>query len=206
MSGEPTHRSLVWRRVRPRICTVAAQSRLSCATIGLALVAFGLRRTGGATHARHLPRSAGARPPGACHGGACPACCARRARHGAGATLARHLRLAGAGADHGRPRPGPARRPKPATTSSARSSSQTSWAATALEKVNDHEMWGDRVIIPVSIMWVAYVAFFIAHRAGTPRWPLRCLGWLAAAAAVIAIGFVIVTGEAGSTAVWNPTG
>ncbi len=74
-----------------------------------------------------------------------------------------------------------------------------------LEKVNDHEMWGDRVIIPVSIMWVAFVAFFIANRRGRGR-AATVLGLVAAAAAVISIGFVVVTGEAGSTAVWNPVG
>ncbi len=74
-----------------------------------------------------------------------------------------------------------------------------------LDKVNDHEMWGDRVIIPTAIMWVAFVAMMIASRRGQSR-VTTVLGLVAAAAAVITIGFVVVTGEAGSTAVWNPTG
>ena len=118
-------------------------------------------------------RSAGAYPPGPC-AVVLPACSARRARHGARATLARHLQLARTRADHGRPRPAPLTTKPLQLQALARRSDTLDGTPSKGQRPRDV---GDQVILPVSIIW-SPTSRSSSPPAGTPG-PLRCFGSLA---------------------------
>ncbi|MGH8775361.1 MAG: DUF2231 domain-containing protein [Jiangellaceae bacterium] len=74
------------------------------------------------------------------------------------------------------------------------------------EKINEHQEWGERVIWPVAAMFVLNLVLMLAHRAGRSAAQTMALAGLAAAAALTALAFVLLTGHLGSQAVWDPTG
>jgi hypothetical protein len=75
-----------------------------------------------------------------------------------------------------------------------------------LEKVNEHQQMGERVIWAVGAMFVFNLLLMLAHRAGRPAGQRTALAALAAVAALVSLVLVVITGHLGSTAVWNPAG
>ncbi|MGH8825913.1 MAG: DUF2231 domain-containing protein [Jiangellaceae bacterium] len=75
-----------------------------------------------------------------------------------------------------------------------------------LEKVNEHQQMGERVIWAVGAMFVFNLLLMLAHRAGRPAGQSTALAALATLAALVSFVLVILTGHLGSTAVWNPGG
>jgi uncharacterized membrane protein len=75
-----------------------------------------------------------------------------------------------------------------------------------LEKVEDHQAMGERVIWAVVPMFVLNLATLLMARAGRPAREVTIVAWLATAAAVVATVLVVLTGHLGSQAVWDPTG
>jgi uncharacterized membrane protein len=75
-----------------------------------------------------------------------------------------------------------------------------------LEKVNEHQQMGERVIWAVGAMFVLDLLLMLAHRAGRPTGQRTALAVLATVAALASLVLVLITGHLGSTAVWNPAG
>jgi uncharacterized membrane protein len=75
-----------------------------------------------------------------------------------------------------------------------------------LEKVQEHEQMGDRVIWAVAPMFVLNLAAMLMVRAGRSSREVTVVALLAAVAALVAGVLVVLTGHLGSQAVWNPTG
>ncbi|HMG31386.1 MAG TPA: DUF2231 domain-containing protein [Jiangellaceae bacterium] len=75
-----------------------------------------------------------------------------------------------------------------------------------LEKVNEHQDMGERVIWAVGAMFVFDLLLMLAHRAGRPAGQRTALAALATLAALVSLVLVVLTGHLGSTAVWNPAG
>jgi uncharacterized membrane protein len=76
----------------------------------------------------------------------------------------------------------------------------------ALEKVQDHQVMGDRVIWAVGTMLVLDLALMLMHRAGRPAGQTTIIGVLASIAGLVALVLVVLTGHLGAAAVWNPAG
>jgi len=67
--------------------------------------------------------------------------------------------------------------------------------------VNTHRMWGQLAPIPAVTMAVLLiVALLLRNRTG-PLWWI--VAGLAAAAAVVSLGMILITGHSGATAVWG---
>lgn len=75
-----------------------------------------------------------------------------------------------------------------------------------LEKVQEHQQMGDRLIWAVAPMFVFNVAAMLMVRAGRPAREVTIVGLLASIAALVAGVLVVLTGHLGSQAVWNPAG
>jgi uncharacterized membrane protein len=75
-----------------------------------------------------------------------------------------------------------------------------------LEKVQEHQQMGDRLIWAVAPMFVLNLAAMLMVRAGRPTREVTIVGLLAALAALVAAVLVVLTGHLGSQAVWNPVG
>lgn len=75
-----------------------------------------------------------------------------------------------------------------------------------LEKVQEHQQMGDRLIWAVAPMFVFNLAAMLMVRAGRPAREVTIVGLLASIAALVAGVLVVLTGHLGSQAVWNPTG
>lgn len=75
-----------------------------------------------------------------------------------------------------------------------------------LEKVQDHQQMGDRVIWAVAPMFAFGLAAMLMVRAGRPTREVTLVGVLASIAALVAVVLVVLTGHLGSQAVWNPAG
>lgn len=95
----------------------------------------------------------------------------------------------------------------PLTTSSGEDLKESlSLGGAVLEKVNEHQQMGERVIWAVGAMFVLNLLLMLAHRAGRPTGQRTALAVLATVAALAALVLVLITGHLGSTAVWNPAG
>lgn len=95
----------------------------------------------------------------------------------------------------------------PLTTRSGRNLRDSlSLGGPVLEKVNEHQQMGDRVIWAVGAMFVLNLLLMLAHRAGRPTGQRTALAVLATLAALVSLVLVLITGHLGSTAVWNPVG
>lgn len=75
-----------------------------------------------------------------------------------------------------------------------------------LEKIEEHQVMGERVIWAVLPMFVFNLATLLMARTGRPSREVTVVAWLAAVAAVVATVLVVLTGHLGSQAVWNPAG
>lgn len=75
-----------------------------------------------------------------------------------------------------------------------------------LEKVEEHQAMGERVVWAVLPMFVLNLAMLLMARAGRPAREVTTVAWLATIAAVVATVLVVLTGHLGSQAVWDPTG
>jgi hypothetical protein len=75
-----------------------------------------------------------------------------------------------------------------------------------LERIQQHEAMGDRVIWAVVPMFLLNLVAILALRAGRPARHVTVVAALASVAAVAAVVLVVLTGHLGSMAVWNPTG
>lgn len=75
-----------------------------------------------------------------------------------------------------------------------------------LEKVEEHQVMGERVIWAVAPMLVLNLAMYVLVRAGRPAREVTIVAWLATVAAIVATVLVVLTGHLGSQAVWDPTG
>lgn len=75
-----------------------------------------------------------------------------------------------------------------------------------LERIQEHEIMGDRIIWAVAPMFVLNVAVVMLLRAGRPSRDVTVAAILATVAATVSVVLVVLTGHLGSTAVWNPTG
>lgn len=75
-----------------------------------------------------------------------------------------------------------------------------------LERIQEHEIMGDRIIWAVAPMFVLNVAVVMLLRAGRPSRDVTVTAMLATVAAAVSVVLVVLTGHLGSTAVWNPTG
>jgi uncharacterized membrane protein len=76
----------------------------------------------------------------------------------------------------------------------------------ALEKVQEHQTMGDRLIWAVGAMLVLDLALMLMHRAGRPAGQTTIVAVLASIAGLAALVIVVLTGHLGATAVWNPAG
>jgi hypothetical protein len=95
----------------------------------------------------------------------------------------------------------------PLTTRSGRDLRDSlSLGGPVLEKVNEHQQMGDRVIWAVGAMFVLNLLLMLAHRSGRPTGQRTVLAVLATVAALASLVLVLITGHLGSTAVWNPAG
>lgn len=75
-----------------------------------------------------------------------------------------------------------------------------------LEKVEEHQAMGERIIWAVVPMFVLHLAMLLMTRAGRPSREVTIVAWLATIAAVAATVLVVLTGHLGSQAVWDPAG
>ena len=75
-----------------------------------------------------------------------------------------------------------------------------------LEKIQEHEQMGDRVIWAVAPMFVFNLAAMLMVRAGRPAREVTVVAVLGSVAALVALVLVVLTGHLGSQAVWNPAG
>ena len=75
-----------------------------------------------------------------------------------------------------------------------------------LEKVQEHEQMGDRVVWAVAPMFVLNLAAMLMVRAGRPTREVTAVAVLGSVAAIAACVLVVLTGHLGSQAVWNPAG
>jgi hypothetical protein len=75
-----------------------------------------------------------------------------------------------------------------------------------VEKVNDHQQYGDRMIYAAGGLWLLLVVLMLLHRSGRRGGLLVVVSGLAIVAALAALVLVILTGHSGSNAVWNPAG
>jgi hypothetical protein len=76
----------------------------------------------------------------------------------------------------------------------------------ALEKVQEHQEMGDRLIWAVGAMLVLDVAMMLMHRTGRPAGQTTLVAVLASIAGLVALVVVVLTGHMGAEAVWNPAG
>lgn len=75
-----------------------------------------------------------------------------------------------------------------------------------LERIQEHETMGDRIIWAVAPMFVLNLAVVLLLRTGRPAREVTVVAVLASLAAVVSVVLVVLTGHLGSLAVWNPTG
>jgi uncharacterized membrane protein len=75
-----------------------------------------------------------------------------------------------------------------------------------LEKIQEHEQMGDRVIWAVAPMFVFNLAAMLMIRAGRSSREVTAVAVASTVAAVAAGVLVVLTGHLGSQAVWNPAG
>jgi uncharacterized membrane protein len=76
----------------------------------------------------------------------------------------------------------------------------------ALDKVQEHQEMGDRLIWAVGAMFVLDLVMMLMHRAGRPSGQATLIGVLASIAGLVALVVVVLTGHLGAQAVWNPAG
>jgi uncharacterized membrane protein len=76
----------------------------------------------------------------------------------------------------------------------------------ALEKIQEHQMMGDRLIWAVGAMLVLDLVLMLMHRTGRPTGQTTLVGVLASIAGLVALVLVVLTGHLGAQAVWNPAG
>jgi uncharacterized membrane protein len=76
----------------------------------------------------------------------------------------------------------------------------------ALDKVQEHQEMGDRLIWAVGAMFVLDLVMMLMHRAGRPSGQATLIGVLASIAGLVALVMVVLTGHLGAQAVWNPAG
>jgi uncharacterized membrane protein len=76
----------------------------------------------------------------------------------------------------------------------------------ALDKVQEHQEMGDRLIWAVGAMFVLDLVMMMMHRAGRPSGQATLIGVLASIAGLVALVMVVLTGHLGAQAVWNPAG
>ena len=76
----------------------------------------------------------------------------------------------------------------------------------ALDKVQEHQEMGDRLIWAVGAMFVLDLVMMMMHRAGRPSGQATLIGVLASIAGLVALVVVVLTGHLGAQAVWNPAG
>ena len=75
-----------------------------------------------------------------------------------------------------------------------------------LEKIQEHEQMGDRVIWAVAPMFVLNVVAMLMVRAGRSAREVTVVAVVSSIAALAALVLVVLTGHLGSEAVWNPAG
>ncbi|HEX2363366.1 MAG TPA: DUF2231 domain-containing protein [Jiangellaceae bacterium] len=75
-----------------------------------------------------------------------------------------------------------------------------------LDKVQDHQEMGDRLIWAVGAMFVLDLVLMLMHRAGRPTGQTTLVGVLGSIAGLVALVVVALTGHLGAQAVWNPAG
>ncbi|HEX6234403.1 MAG TPA: DUF2231 domain-containing protein [Jiangellaceae bacterium] len=75
-----------------------------------------------------------------------------------------------------------------------------------LEKIQEHEQMGDRVIWAVAPMFAFNLAAMLMIRARRSSAEVTVVAVLASVAAIAAGVLVVITGHLGSQAVWNPGG
>ena len=73
------------------------------------------------------------------------------------------------------------------------------------DQIDDHQMWGERVLWPTLALWVLAVALVILSRRHRPGRAVTVAAVLAVLAAVAAVGTVGLAGHLGTTAVWSCT-
>lgn len=72
-------------------------------------------------------------------------------------------------------------------------------------QINQHQVWGQRVIWPTLAMWLLAVALVLMDRQGRRGTAVKVVAVFAAVAALGAVAAVTITGHLGSTAVWSCT-
>jgi uncharacterized membrane protein len=75
-----------------------------------------------------------------------------------------------------------------------------------LDKVQEHQEMGDRLIWAAGAMFVLDLLLMLMHRSGRPTGQATLVAVLASIAGLIALVLVVLTGHLGAQAVWNPAG
>ncbi len=92
-----------------------------------------------------------------------------------------------------------------ATSSGERLRDRIDAGGVVKDQIDEHVMWGDRVLWPTLALWVLAVAMvLLARRRRTGR-VVTLVAALALVAAVASAGAVALAGHLGSTAVWSCT-
>lgn len=93
-----------------------------------------------------------------------------------------------------------------ATATGRRLTELREFGGPVLERIQEHEAMGDRVIWAVAPMFVLNLAAMLLLRSRRPARDVTITSVLASVAAVASLVLVVLTGHLGSLAVWNPTG
>lgn len=93
-----------------------------------------------------------------------------------------------------------------ATQTGKRLRDQLELGGPVLEKIQEHEQMGDRVIFAVAPMFVLNLVAMLMVRAGRSTREVTLVAVLSSVAALVALVLVVLTGHLGSEAVWNPAG
>jgi uncharacterized membrane protein len=95
----------------------------------------------------------------------------------------------------------------PVTTRSGRNlEASLELGGPVLDKVQEHQEMGDRLIWAAGAMFVLDLVLMLMHRAGRPTGQTTLVGVLASIAGLVALVVVVLTGHLGAQAVWNPAG
>lgn len=93
-----------------------------------------------------------------------------------------------------------------ATRTGRRLTELREYGGPVLERIQEHEVMGDRVIWAVAPMFLFNLVSMVLVRAGRPPRDVTVAAALATVSGAVAVVLVVLTGHLGSTAVWNPTG
>jgi hypothetical protein len=93
-----------------------------------------------------------------------------------------------------------------ATQSGKRLRDSLTLGGPVVEKVRDHQAYGDRMIYAAAGLWLLLVVMLLLHRTGRRGGLMVLVAGLAIVAALAALVLVVLTGHSGSDAVWNPAG